>query len=532
MSFLTGFFSRLRIRGKFLALFFGQAALVVTLGLASGITIQRVMARLSTSGVQLDKARVLSGALNDVNTIRTVHVSMIAAARDEAYLAKLGERLKEMEGKAAEKFTRLAGMPWSPEEKALVDQGMASIRKYGEGFPAALAQAKAAGAKWDPALMEANVAEQRKGREAFEKALEAIEGRTLDDVRESTGFASRMQGYLLLGSLLGLGLGVVMTGVVGRQVGQAVKEIEASLQAVGGGDLTRRAKVDGRDEFGTIASGLNSLAEGLGRDIGTLSQVAERIASGSTELAATTEEISAATHEISKGADQQREAMVKSTAALDQVSRSIAEVRASVQETARFSKDSLAMSAKGLEGARSSSHAMEAIQDSSSSVGRITGVIADIARQTNLLSLNAAIEAAKAGNQGKGFAVVAEEIRKLAERSGTAAKEIAQLIQESAERVKDGATSTQAVSEILVAMEANIRSLAEGSGLVSASVDGQTASCNEVVSAVGTTSQLTEQNASATVQLASTIQETSRTIDDLARQAAELHRLTSRFRVA
>ena len=174
---------------------------------------------------------------------------------------------------------------------------------------------------------------------------------------------------------------------------------------------------------------------------------------------------------------------------------------------------------------------MQAIEDSSTKVGRITTVIADIARQTNLLSLNAAIEAAKAGHQGKGFAVVAEEIRKLAERSGAAAKEIAQLIQDSAEKVREGSVSTEAVREILAAIEDNTHARSRGAVVIGHAVEEQTNSCQVVVGAIGTTTQLSERNASATTELASTIQETARTVADLAKQAGELHQLTRKFKL-
>jgi methyl-accepting chemotaxis protein len=175
---------------------------------------------------------------------------------------------------------------------------------------------------------------------------------------------------------------------------------------------------------------------------------------------------------------------------------------------------------------------MHAIEDSSTRVGKITAVIAEIAGQTNLLSLNAAIEAAKAGEHGRGFAVVAEEIRKLAERSASAAEEIDALILESGQRVEAGTGSVGAVSRSLGAIEGGIRDNADRIRSIALAMEEQSKASEEVVQAVATTAQLTERNASATTQLASTTQEITRTIEELAHMANELRQLTTRFKLA
>ena len=120
--------------------------------------------------------------------------------------------------------------------------------------------------------------------------------------------------------------------------------------------------------------------------------------------------------------------MERSSAALEEMNANIQQVKQSTLRAEELAARSQEAGQQGLMAVKDTGRAMEAIEESSSKVNRIITVITDIARQTNLLSLNAAIEAAKAGAMGKGFAVVAEEVRKLAERSGTAAKEITALI--------------------------------------------------------------------------------------------------------
>ena len=533
MNLLMAFFGRFRIRGKFAVLFVGQVILLGAISLIGGYTIHSVLAQLEESSLQLEKARQLSGTINDINTIRTVHVSLLAAAHNEGYLAKRSQRLRELEKLASSELAGLESLQWTADEKLPLEQGLAAIRRYDAAFPAALAKAKeATGKELDPYLMETNVEDQRQGRAGFEKALAAVQLRTSLNLRETRGFALKMQILLACGSALAVALGVAITMLMGRQVASAVEEIEATIIAVGEGDLTRIPRVESGDEFCEIAKSLKSLSTGLREDITTIAQVAERVAASTAQISTTTSQLSSATQGISKGAVQQRAAMLSSNSALGQVTHAIAQVRGNVLESDRFSKESLALSAHGLDCARGCSLAMGAIKESSAKVGHITVVIAEIAHQTRLLSLNAAIEAAKAGDRGRGFAVVADEIRKLAERSGDAAREIAGLIEESAVRVKEGAATTGLVEGILVSMEANIRNLAQGTTRVSNSVDEQTSSCNLVAQAVGTSAELTELNASATIQLATNLRETSRTIEDLAHEAENLHCLTGKFKVA
>jgi methyl-accepting chemotaxis protein len=223
--------------------------------------------------------------------------------------------------------------------------------------------------------------------------------------------------------------------------------------------------------------------------------------------------------------------MVASASALEQVSVSIREVLHRLEEAKHLSDESQKVTDSGMALAAETAKTMDGIKQSSDSVGRIITVIADIARQTNLLSLNAAIEAAKAGQQGKGFAVVAEEIRKLAERSANAAKEIRGLIEESAERVLEGTGSVEKVVQSLEAIRENTQERASGMIAINLAMEEQAKASEDVNKSVNMTMMLTERNASAATQLAASIGETNRTIDDIASLASKLRELTQGFRV-
>jgi methyl-accepting chemotaxis protein len=174
---------------------------------------------------------------------------------------------------------------------------------------------------------------------------------------------------------------------------------------------------------------------------------------------------------------------------------------------------------------------MGAIQQNAKQIGNILTVITEIANQTNLLSLNAAIEAAKAGEHGKGFAVVAEEVRKLAERCATAAKEINALIATSGRTITDGTEMVRAAGTVLQGIQEAVSAGAESLHSIARQSEAQSAATGDVAAAMAGLTTIAEQNAAATEQVAATLKESTRTLDELSRLADNLNTLVARFTV-
>jgi methyl-accepting chemotaxis protein len=311
----------------------------------------------------------------------------------------------------------------------------------------------------------------------------------------------------------------------------AFSNLAGLASAIKDGDLTARVESQSRDEVGQLIETFNGLGVALRKDIRQIAEISQRTASGATELAATAEQLSATTTEISAGAERQRVAMTQSSNNLRKVSISIEEVSERLEGANRLSSESLDLSKNGLATAHQCNQSMQAIQESSTKVAKINAVIAEIARQTNLLSLNAAIEAAKAGSQGRGFAVVAEEVRKLAERSAQAAKEITGLIQESADRVLAGVASVNGMSIGYESMEKNIRSQADGISIMAAAMKEDSQVSHELSQAVEFVANQAERNASATTELSATTSEIAKTTEELSSMANQLQVLAGRFTI-
>ena len=530
---LNRFLASLNVGRKFALVLAGQILLLILITVLAWLGIQQSSSVSGQLVQSVQKSKMIGRALNDSNVLRTVHISVLGAAKNAAYFAKRTPRMKEYEDRVNTILQQFPTLPWTDAERPLALKGMARMKDYMDGFPALLAAARVRPeTEAVPEMMEGNVGIQREAREALEQLQEVVLKASEATVQANDRQSHRRQAWVLGIALAGLLAGVGFVRLVALQITGGVKDLERTMSALHQGDLTVRSRVPGRDELNHISTSLNLAMVQLREDLQAMAQIAEQNASSATELAATGDQINGATEEISKGADQQRLAVEQSTAAMGQMARAMVAARDNAATAERLAQASLLASGEGLRGAGESTQAMAAIRESAQKVSRITTVIAEIARQTNLLSLNAAIEAAKAGQQGRGFAVVAEEIRKLAERSGSAAKEIFGLIQESDQRVLHGSEAVAAVARSLESIAQDVRHNVEQIQSIVQALEVQSRTSAEVVQAMDATLTFTERNASATTQLASSVTETARTIEELARLAGDLHGRINRFRLA
>lgn len=351
---------------------------------------------------------------------------------------------------------------------------------------------------------------------------------------EAKAEAQRAQVGLFLHFGLGLGLFVatLMVGVsLSRSIAGPVGTfVELMNDLAENHDLTRIVKAEGQDETSRLFLAYMKLSVEFRRLFSELKLVSSQVASGSTQLSASSSEMANAADEIAKNSEHQRRSEDEVQEQLVHVEDKAREVATSVhQAEGEVGQATLRMD-EGAQAALRTTQAMADILETSNRMVQAVRVIQEIARQTNLLSLNAAIEAAKAGAMGKGFAVVAEEVRKLAERSVGAAREIEALIQASGQTLTAGQAAVEATTEAMTAAQGRMGEAALGVRNIEVRMLELTECTRAMVKLVEVSAAETRQNASASTELSATTHEITRTAEDLAQVAENLAEMVASFR--
>jgi methyl-accepting chemotaxis protein len=335
---------------------------------------------------------------------------------------------------------------------------------------------------------------------------------------------------VLLSGLVAVLAAVVLGVVLTRSITAPVNSFLGVLKAVAEGDLTVQAPVDSQDEIGHLGVSLNQAIGRLRETFREMTGASQSVASGATQLSAAAGQMSMTTQEIARSGEHLQVTTDTVASAVVEFLASVGQVAANVRLSAKDTDASVAAASAGTQGSQQLAVGMQRIREATGKINRSVGVIREIAQQTNLLSLNAAIEAAKAGEQGKGFAVVADEVRKLADRSREATVEITALIQETDGVVADGVASAEDTGRTIGRIVDTISNVSGRVGEIGAATQEQADTAGEIAKRMEDSSREVGQNAAATQELSATVQEVSRTAAALAQIAEAMAGSAARFR--
>jgi methyl-accepting chemotaxis protein len=488
----------------------------------------------------------LGKIIDMINLVRLSAVTASNASNQEVVkdaISQTQQRDKEI----GELWTKYMATTLTPEEKKLADAFGQQWKTYQESRNVTL-NAAAAGdfeAARENAKKDAGP-KYSTARETMFQLIELQGAVAKEEFEKAESNFNSVRNMAIVSIVGGLMLGLGLAFWIIRSITTSLNQVRTTIADVErDSDFTRRVDVSSEDEVGQTAKSFNQL-------IATMQETARSVLHNVGKVSDGVASLASSSDQVATSSMQQSEAASAMAASVEQMTVSISHVSDSAREALTISRKSGELSAQGgqvihravdemnqIAGTvRAASHAIDSLGQQSDRITSVVQVIKEVADQTNLLALNAAIEAARAGEQGRGFAVVADEVRKLAERTTKATEEIAAMvnaIQDSArsavttmetavERVGSGASLAQQAGDAINQIKSGADQVIQVVNDITSALAEQTVASNDIAAHVEQVAQMTEENSAAASSAASA----AANVEQL---AGEMRRVVSRFKI-
>ncbi|WNG24240.1 HAMP domain-containing protein [Cystobacter fuscus] len=499
-------FYNLKISTKLLLSFIGLSMLNVVLGVFATQQLSKMNdATDVVTDTWMPSIILVSAANTDTSDFLILEQQHILSI-DTARMAEL-ERLMRRELESIEgSFKKYEPLISSEKERRLYEEFTRLWRDYLEEHDRLIELSRN-----NPNLDQIQGINQGRAQQLYQASSDkldelvaAIQDASRKASDDSDNIYAVARGWILAVVGTSLFIGVLLSILIARIIARPLTEALRAADRIADGDLSVRVTAETQDETGRLLASMQ-------RMVLKLSQVISEVREGASTLASASAQVSSSSQSLSHGTNEQATSVEETTASLEQMTSTITQNR-------DHSRQMEQMALQGARDADESGKAVKETVEAMNSIAEKISIIEEISYQTNLLALNAAIEAARAGAHGKGFAVVATEVRKLAERSQTAAREISGLASSS---VKVASRSGQLLSELVPSIRKTADLVQE---VVAASAE-QATGVTQMNKAMLHVDQVTQRNASASEELASTAEE-------LSAQAEALQQLVSFFHLS
>ncbi|WOV88179.1 methyl-accepting chemotaxis protein [Sporosarcina oncorhynchi] len=463
----------------------------------------------------------------------------------------------------------------SDDLAGMIDELNVSIAAFDKAALEVVDKVKSGKSSEAEKLMNANAAKHSIAIEKIGAEIAETETALLEKkYAETAAVAADAKRALIVSIIIDAILAMLLATIIKRSISRPIRKLVSSVTVVADGDLTQEdIIVKSKDEIRELATAFNRMKLNLRSLIGSINENALHVTASAEELSASTEEVSRSSQDMTEsmeivaaGAQTSAASAGESSLAMEETAIGVHRIAESAQTLNESASNTEKLARERGEAIKHANDQMAVIYDSSQltselikrlskqteEIQSITKVITDITEQTNLLALNAAIEAARAGEHGKGFAVVADEVRKLAEQSKSSANQIVHLtagIQEDTKNVENAVSDSLknveegvkvideagdafiSIIDAIQAMGTQIEDISAATEQISASAEEVSASIQEIATQASAASNKTEQSAGAVQNQMATIEEINSVAHDLSKQAMNLQETIQEFKV-